>query len=147
MSSDPNAARPHSGHDADADADATGRQRFGLGLALSLGLVSAGFAYLGTRDVWVVADRRPEVTPVALSSMEPDPAWDIALPEGPHRDEFQTSCLTCHSARLPLGQPRFGREKWAEVVHKMVAVYGAPVTPQQEAEVVDYLLAVRPPGR
>jgi hypothetical protein len=75
-----------------------------------------------------------------------DPAWDIELPEGPHRDEFQTSCLICHSARLPLGQPRFGRERWAEIVHKMVAAYGAPVTTEQQVEVVDYLLAVRPPG-
>ena len=29
-----------------------------------------------------------------------------SCPQGPHRDEFQTSCLICHSARLPLGQPR-----------------------------------------
>jgi hypothetical protein len=28
----------------------------------------------------------------------------------------------------------------------MAAAYGAPVTPQQEAEIVDYLLVVRPPG-
>jgi hypothetical protein len=75
-----------------------------------------------------------------------DPAWDINLPEDPHRDAFQTSCLICHSARLPLGQPRFGRDKWAEVVHKMVAAYGAPLTPQEEGEVVDYLLVARPPG-
>lgn len=127
-------------------ADATRRQRFGLSLALSLALIAAGVSYSGTRDAWVVADRRPEVTPVALSGVEVDSAWDIKLPEGPHRDEFQTSCLICHSARLPLGQPGFARAKWAEIVHKMVAVYGAPVTPPQEAEVVDYLLAIRPPG-
>ena len=74
-----------------------------------------------------------------------DPAWDIELPEGPHRDEFQTSCLICHSARLPLGQPPFDREKWVEIVHKMVAVYGAPMTSEEESHVVDYLLAARPP--
>ena len=78
--------------------------------------------------------------------MEAEPAWDIELPEGPHRDEFQTSCLICHSARLPLGQPPFGREKWAEVVHKMAAVYGAPITSEDESRVVDYLLAARPPA-
>lgn len=128
------------------DADASHRQRFGLALMLALGLIAGGFAYVGTRDAWVVADRRPEVTPAALSGEFANPAWDIELPEGPHRDEFETSCLICHSARLPLGQPRFDREKWAEVVHKMVAAYGAPATAQQEAEVVDYLLAVRPPA-
>jgi mono/diheme cytochrome c family protein len=94
----------------------------------------------------VIADRLPDATPAAPPGEEADPAWDVELPEGPHRDEFQTSCLICHSARLPLGQPRFGRERWAEIVHKMVAAYGAPVTPEQQDEVVDYLLAVRPPG-
>ena len=91
-----------------------------------LGLIAAGFSYFGTRDAWVIADRRPEVTPAAPSGEEADPAWDIELPEGPHRDEFQTSCLICHSARLPLGQPRFGRDRWAEIVHKMAAAYGRP---------------------
>ena len=94
----------------------------------------------------MTADRPPKLTPSSLSSVEGNPAWDIELPAGPHRDEFESSCLICHSARLPLGQPGFRREKWAEIVHKMVAAYGAPVTPRQEAEVVDYLLAIRPPG-
>jgi hypothetical protein len=128
------------------DADASRRQRFGLALTIALAMIAGGFSYIGTRDAWLVGDRRPEVTAAAISGEFANPAWDIELPEGPHRDEFQTSCLICHSARLPLGQPRFDREKWAEVVHKMVAAYGAPVTPQQEAEVLDYLLAIRPPG-
>jgi mono/diheme cytochrome c family protein len=142
MSPEPTPDRTTSGH----DADATGRQRFGLVLAVALGLIATGFSYWGTRDTWVAADRRSEVTPVALSGAEADPASDIELPQGPHREEFQTSCLICHSARLPLGQPPFGRDKWAEVVHKMVAAYGAPLTPQEEGEVVDYLLVARPPG-
>jgi hypothetical protein len=142
MSPEPTADRADSGH----AADATRRQRFGLSLALALGLIAAGFSYFGTRDDWLIADRLPDATPAAPSGEEVNPAWDIELPEGPHRDEFLTSCLICHSASLPLGQPRFGREKWTELVHKMVAAYGAPVTPEQQAEVVDYLLAVRPPG-
>ena len=142
MSPEPTTDRADSGH----AADAARRRRFGLSLALALGLIAAGFSYFGTRDAWVIADRLPDATPVAPSGEEADPAWDIELPEGPHRDEFQTSCLICHSARLPLGQPRFDRERWAEIVHKMVAAYGAPVTPERQDEVVDYLLAVRPPG-
>lgn len=129
-----------------AHGDATHRQRFGLFLAVGLGLLAAGVSYLGTRDAWVTADRPPEVTLVALPGVATDPAWDFELPEGPNRAEFQTSCLICHSARLPFGQPPFRKEKWAEVVHKMVAVYGAPMTPKNEAEVVDYLLAARPPA-
>src|SRR5208282_5970049 len=127
MSPEPTAEHNTRGH----LADATRRQRFGLALAVVLGLIAA---------------RRPDPEVVAMSGVAADPAWDIELPEGPHRDEFQTSCLICHSARLPLGQPPFGREKWAEVVHKMVAVYGAPITSEDESRVVDYLLAARPPA-
>lgn len=142
MSPEPTAERNTRGH----FADATRRQRFGLALAIVLGLIAAGLSYSGTKDAWVVADRRPDPEVVAMSGVAADPAWDIELPEGPHRDEFQTSCLICHSARLPLGQPPFDREKWAEIVHKMVAVYGAPITSEDESRVVDYLLAARPPA-
>jgi hypothetical protein len=139
MSPEPTANRASFG------LDATRRQRFGLSLAVGVGLIAAGVSYFGTRDAWVTADRGSDSDVLATSGAGADPAWDIELPEGPHRDEFQTSCLICHSARLPLGQPPFGREKWAEVVHKMEAVYGAPITSEDESHVVDYLLAARPP--
>jgi cytochrome c5 len=142
MSSERTAGNPTPG----PEPDATHRQRFGLVLSVGLGFLAAGISYFGTRDAWVTADRRPDPEAVSTSAVPTDPASDIELPEGPHRDEFQTSCLICHSARLPLGQPPFGREQWAEIVHKMVAVYGAPSTVEEEALVVDYLLAARPPA-
>ena len=141
MSPESTAASGPSGH-----TDATRRQKYGLIFVGILGLLAAGFSYLGTRDAWVVADRSPGEEPEAPAVSPVDTAWDFELPEGPHRAEFQTSCLICHSARLPFGQPPFKKEKWAEVVHKMVAVYGAPMTPRDESEVVDYLLAARPPA-
>ena len=131
-----------SGH----DADATHRQRFALILAVALGLIATVISYVGTRDAWVTADRRPEVNAVGTSVVAMDPAWDLDLPEAPHRDEFQSSCLICHSARLPLSQPTFHREQWVEIVHKMVAVYGAPMSAADESHVVDYLLVARPSG-
>ena len=93
----------------------------------------------------MTAGRRTDAAVVATSGVAADPAWDLELPEGPHRDEFQTSCLICHSARLPLSQPPFSREQWTAIVHKMAAVYGAPMTLEDESRVVDYLLAARPP--
>jgi hypothetical protein len=142
MSSEPAAERRTPGH----DADATHRQRFGMVLALGLGLAATGISYFGTKDTWTVDTRRPDSQIGATQAVAADPAWDIELPDGPHRDEFQTSCLICHSARLPFGQPAFRREKWVEIVHKMVAVYGAPLTQEDEGKVVDYLIAVRPPA-
>jgi hypothetical protein len=141
MSPDPHEEHAPPGH----DAGATHRQRFGLILAVGLGAIATGFSYFGTRDTWVTAGRRPDAEVVATSGVAADPAWDLELPAGPHRGEFETSCLICHSARLPLSQPAFQRQSWVEIVHKMVAAYGAPLTPQDESQVVDYLLAVRPP--
>jgi hypothetical protein len=126
--------------------DATHRQRLGLILAVGLSLIAAGVSYFGTRDAWVTGDRRSDAVAVVSSDEASDPAWDLELPDGPNRPDFQTSCLICHSARLPLSQPPFRREKWVEVVHKMVDAYGAPMTPEDESRVVDYLLVARPPG-
>jgi cytochrome c5 len=142
MSPEPTEEHAPPGH----DADATHRQRFGLILAVGLGLIAAGFSYFGTRDAWVTAGRRPDLEVAAPSGVAMDPVWDLDLPEEPHRDVFQTSCLICHSARLPLSQPTFHREQWVEIVHKMVDAYGAPMTAEDESHVVDYLLAARPPG-
>ena len=123
MSSEPTARHAPPGH----DADATRRQRFGLVLAVVLGLDRRRDLLL--RDEGRLGGGRPASRPPRSWRRR---AWRRTRPgisscrEGPHRDEFQTSCLICHSARLPFGQPPFGREKWAEIVHKMVAVYGAP---------------------
>ena len=65
------------------------------------------------------------------------------LPPGPHRENVAASCTICHSTRLLMNQPPFPREKWSEVVHKMTAVYGAPIAPEEETLLVDYLVAVR----
>lgn len=71
------------------------------------------------------------------------PHEDFALPSGPHRARFQVSCTVCHSPRLAFTQPALPEKKWQEVVHKMVAVYGAPLGPGDEIAVVNYLTAVQ----
>ena len=126
-----------------AHPDAVRRQRFGIVLALVLISAATAISYFGTKDTWSVPSR-PGTQVVESSPVTAIPAWDFELPQAPHREEFQTSCLICHSAWLPFSQPQFRREKWAEIVHKMVAVYGAPVTPENEAKVVEYLLAAGP---
>jgi hypothetical protein len=65
------------------------------------------------------------------------------LPDGPNQQEFQALCRLCHSTRLVLTQPRFPEKKWAEIVHKMVVVYGAPLDSEQEQAIVAYLVTIR----
>jgi hypothetical protein len=120
-------------------------QRVGLALTAVAVLAGTVVAYLGTRgDVPTstatgpsapAGDAAPEA--IALPHAEPD------LPPGPHREAFHVACTVCHSTQLVLNQPPFPAKKWEEVVVKMVRTYGAPVGPAQQAEVLEYLSAVR----
>ncbi|HEY1375712.1 MAG TPA: hypothetical protein VGF55_02905 [Gemmataceae bacterium] len=67
------------------------------------------------------------------------------VPAGPNREEFTAQCRLCHSPRMVLTQPRFPEKTWATVVHKMVATYGAQLTPDEEKNIVAYLVTVRGP--
>jgi hypothetical protein len=67
------------------------------------------------------------------------------VPLAPNHEQFTALCRLCHSPLLVLTQPRLSEKKWGEVVHKMVAVYGAPIPTQQEKEIVAYLTEIRGP--
>jgi hypothetical protein len=78
------------------------------------------------------------------------PVYTIALPDAPpavpdepNRSQFEAYCRLCHSPRLPLTQPRLTQKQWTAVVQKMVKVYRAPIPPEQEPDIVAYLMAVR----
>jgi len=81
----------------------------------------------------------PEESAVAAIEL---PCENLELPDGPNRDQFQTVCVLCHSPRLAFTQPPLVERQWAEIVHKMVAVYGAPSDPEQERAITAYLTAV-----
>jgi hypothetical protein len=104
-------------------------------------------SWLGTRgqaysDTEPAAETPRPARPVVRIEL---PYEEMELPLGPHRERFQVACTVCHSPRLALTQPLFPEKKWAEVVHKMVAVYGAPISPQEEREITGYLAAVHGP--
>lgn len=63
--------------------------------------------------------------------------------KGPHQEDFVNNCIACHSTRLTMTQPSFPSAKWAEIVKKMVTVYGAKIDPPVEADIVKYLTAVK----
>jgi cytochrome c5 len=125
-----------------ADAELQARQRKVWLATLALLIAGGGISYLGTRAAW----------PSAAALAAPEPAAGAAvvlpnvptdLPPGPHEKLFGTACVLCHSPRLALGQPRLGEKKWGEVVHKMAAVYGAPLAKDDEPRIVEYLLAIQ----
>jgi sulfite dehydrogenase (cytochrome) subunit B len=79
-------------------------------------------------------ERSGPVKDIQLQYHQPD------LPPGPGRDQFATQCVICHSPRYIINQPIFPRKTWTAEVHKMVAAYGAMITPDQEEEIVNYLV-------
>lgn len=77
------------------------------------------------------------VRSIALPSLNPD------LPPGPGRDTVATTCAFCHSGRYITDQPRFPRQTWVNEVDKMRKTFGAPLTDQQAADAVEYLVAIK----
>jgi cytochrome c5 len=119
-------------------------QRVPVVLTVLVGAVATAVAYLGTRESTpapaapaVPAEATLAVEAIVLPHDEPD------LPAGPHQRTFQTSCSICHSTRLVMTQPPFPQKQWVETVHKMVKTYGAPIAPETEGQIVDYLTTVR----
>ena len=64
------------------------------------------------------------------------------LPPGAGREQFVTQCIICHSPRYITSQPAFSRKVWAAEVTKMVKVYGAHATPEDQTQIVEYLVAL-----
>lgn len=83
--------------------------------------------------------------PLKFSSMH------VTLPDDPRQfsgkdaDAINNNCLACHSADMVLNQPSFPRATWDAEVHKMIAVYKAPVAPQDVGQIVDYLCNLKCP--
>src|SRR3954463_14150204 len=74
---------------------------------------------------------------ITLPQMEPN------LPPGPGREAGTSACIVFHSTRYITMQPTFTRAAWVAEVEKMRKVFGAPVTNEQAAQVVDYLVSIR----
>jgi hypothetical protein len=134
---------------ATEDPAAAERRTFPILLVAVVLLLAAGawVSWLGTRgqassDTQPAAEAERSASQVVRIEL---PHEEMELPPGPHRERFQVACTVCHSPRLAFTQPLFAEKKWAEVVHKMVAVYGAPISPQEEREIAGYLTAVHGP--
>jgi hypothetical protein len=100
--------------------------------------------------------RALSVSLVLLPLYWPSAAWveempalnsvNVALPDdgkmfpgGAEADAINNNCLACHSADMVLNQPTFPKATWAAEVHKMIAVYKAPIDDADAAVIVEYL--------
>lgn len=64
----------------------------------------------------------------------------IALVKAPESALVVANCSSCHSLDYVLMNSRFmKRSAWEASVHKMVTVMGAPIPPEDQKRIVDYL--------
>jgi Quinohemoprotein amine dehydrogenase A, alpha subunit, haem binding len=71
------------------------------------------------------------------------PFGDGNFPDGPGAEAITNNCVACHSVDHVMNQPSLSREGWEEVVKKMVRAYKAPISPEDQEKIVDYLAATK----
>ena len=67
------------------------------------------------------------------------PEVRIELKPGPGKDKTAAYCNICHSLDYITAQPEFSKDKWGEIVTKMVKVYGAPIFRDEAGKISAYL--------
>lgn len=71
------------------------------------------------------------------------PGSDRVFPPGPGVDLAQQNCTACHSVGMVMNQPTLSPAAWDGEVHKMLAVYKAPVDPADVPAIVAYLVSIK----
>ena len=71
------------------------------------------------------------------------PSDDRGFPAGPGMDVAQQNCTACHSVGMVMNQPNLTAAAWDGEVHKMLAVYKAPVDPAEIPAIVAYLASIK----
>ncbi|HET8540322.1 MAG TPA: c-type cytochrome [Anaeromyxobacter sp.] len=66
----------------------------------------------------------------------------VQLGEGPGKEAVVASCATCHSLDyIPMNSPFLDAKGWEASVNKMIKVMGAPISPEDAAQIREYLTA------
>jgi cytochrome c5 len=87
--------------------------------------------------------RLPALLILALAA--PGATWPadesgIELADGAHQGKVRAACSMCHSLDyIVMNSPFLDRAGWEKTVAKMAKVYGAPLTAEESALIVDYL--------
>jgi cytochrome c5 len=79
-------------------------------------------------------------------TLPPDNAMATLAP-GPGMEVARANCGLCHSTDYIVRQPRSDAKQWQAEVTKMIKVFGAPVSPDNEKVIVEYLASAYGPGR
>ena len=79
-------------------------------------------------------------------TLPPDNAMATLAP-GPGMEVAQANCGVCHSTDYIVRQPRGDAKQWGPEVAKMIKVFGAPISPENEKTIVTYLSSAYGPSK
>ncbi len=79
-------------------------------------------------------------------TLPPDNAL-ATLPPGPGVEVVRANCGLCHSTDYIVRQPRGDAKQWGPEVAKMIKVFGAPISPENEKTIVEYLSSAYGPPK
>ncbi len=69
------------------------------------------------------------------------------LAPGPGMEIVRASCGLCHSTDYIVRQPRSTAQQWQAEVAKMIKVFGAPIAPDNEKTIAEYLASAYGSGK
>jgi hypothetical protein len=65
---------------------------------------------------------------------------NVKLKDGPGVDKVRANCVACHSLDyIPLNSPFLDEKGWEAVVTKMTKAFGAPIAPEDQKPIAEYL--------
>jgi mono/diheme cytochrome c family protein len=65
----------------------------------------------------------------------------VVLKDAPGRELVLTNCIICHSLDyIPMNSVFLDRKGWEASVNKMIKVMGAPTSPEEAKQIVEYLV-------
>jgi hypothetical protein len=101
------------------------------------------FAILVSAGVFLIQHLVPSV-----QAEETGPVHSITLPvipaelkEGTGKDKAMVFCGICHTPDYIPMQPRLPAKTWDAEVHKMIKVFGAPISDEDAKIIISYLAA------
>lgn len=80
------------------------------------------------------------------ATLPPDNALATLAP-GPGVEITRANCGLCHSTDYIVRQPRGDAKQWGSEVAKMIKVFGAPISPENEKTIVEYLSSAYGPAK
>ncbi len=88
--------------------------------------------------VWAADQKSINLPPDnALATLKPGPGMEVT----------RANCGICHSTDYIVRQPQGDAKWWQAEVTKMVKVFGAPVSPENEKTIAEYLSSAYGPAK